>query len=275
MDIPKGFTEVTDIPKGFSEVKDIPDGFSEVSDIPSGFSEVTPKGTTIREDVRAGVAGALGGIAGGLSGLSKLGAIPEQFFTGDVKHTTAISDSLEEDSKRLKAKAADIGKDQSFGGKLISMAASLPALPATLLTSPFDVQGEMLNAGESGLTASIGGEVMGAANLLGLKLPAAIGKTLATKVATGAGIGAGTDYLSKLALSNVAETPEMQKQFAPSWESAGLAALPGAALGAGVHVSDKMGKGSTPSKDPIADLGKADAGMTFEDHVNNSILAAQ
>lgn len=197
MDIPKGFTKVSDIPAGFSRV-----------DIPEGFSIVEDEEASLWESVKARAGEATGAIYQGAGyALGGLIAPFEAALTGDVKTATKLTDQGTQHKKELVEKyGVPEGKKESFLQKAGSTILTLPAQVAAMPFQPTDTMSELQQAGESSGRVFAGGATEAAGVIAGLGLPITAGKGLLQKTLIGAGAGGAQDYATRQTIANIAET---------------------------------------------------------------------
>lgn len=195
------------------------------------------RNTTVAEDFKIGLGQAgstavkgLGLLAGGAVGLV------------DEDLRDSIFDTTEKVAKQTKDYWTPTDAEQGFGGKLTSMLTTLPAQMAAMPFAPAETGMDFVKAGESTEDAQTATLLRTLGNTAGLAIPVGFGKTVTQGAATGAAANATQDILSNAAVSNVAETPEMQEKYKPTGESAALAAILGAGFGG---LAKTGGKGPT------------------------------
>lgn len=150
----------------------------------------------------------------------------------DKENIGAIDDERKAVLPKLQTWANPENKEQSFGGKVTGMISTLPIQMAAMPFSPFDTGQTLADNGESMDTVRTGTLLDTAGNVLGLKLPAGIGKGILAKTASGAITNAAQDTATRAAISGISEKDESKKYFEPTMETAALAAIPGAGFGA-------------------------------------------
>jgi len=165
--------------------------------------------------------------------------------------------------KAMETWANPEGKEQSFGGKVVGMAATLPAQLAAMPLSPFDTAQTLADAGETTGSQTTGAILDTAGNVAGFGLPGMIGKTLVKKVASGAVINAVQDTATRAGISVQAETDKAKQIFSPTIETAALAAIPGAGIAGAHHYFSKSKP--TDSVDPTKEGGGTDIPDSFVD----------
>ncbi len=138
--------------------------------------------------------------------------------------------------------------EPGFAGKLAGVITTLPGQIAAMPVSGIETAKQFVDQGETIPRAIGAGAIDTAANMAGLALPGVIQGGKAVRALSGAGINAAQDTASRLAISSLAETQGAKDLFAPSWETAGLAAVPGAALGVAFG-KNKNTKTPKPKKD--------------------------
>ena len=103
-------------------------------------------------------------------------------------------------------------KEQSFAGKLGGMVATLPMQIAAMPFSPADAGMTMIQQGETTDAAQSGALIDTLGNVAGIAMPAALGKSLLTKTATGAAGNALQDVATRMGIQSVAEKEETKKE---------------------------------------------------------------
>jgi len=195
----------------------------------------TPKEpTTFGEDIKIGLAQAGKTLSTGGAMLGSL-VTPE---SGD----DYLFGSMEAAHKGLDKWANPENKEQSFGGKAVSMIGTLPAQLAALPFSPAQTGKEAIDLGESTQSARQAALWDTAGNVVGVGVPAAKGLSLAGKVTTGAGIGAAQDVATRMAISESMQTEQGQEHFKPTLETTALAGMLGGGIGTAVHLGTKAPK---------------------------------
>ena len=189
---------------------------------PVDLFEQTPQKTNWREDLGMGVASAKNTADTAFS--LSYGGLANLF---SEKKAADIYESMQ---KRLEARTKEAnpeGKEQSFGGKVISALPNILTYPL----SPFETGKTAVDTGESlGKAQTMAGiDTLG--NMAGLALPGALGGKLLTKAATGGAINAAQDYATRSAFSAIADKQETKDVLGPSAESAGLSFVMGGVLG--------------------------------------------
>lgn len=194
---------------------------------PDEYLKIQPKAqTSVYEDVKLGVANLQNTMeraaqlitAPGLAAYSKLrGVDPEETFR------------LLKEGREARIQKAGGGKEQSFGGKAISMLPSIPAFPLLLAGSPLDTAAQFIEEGESVPRALAAGGIDLAGNMLGLKLDP-VGGSIRKRLIANAGIQAGQDTATRAAIEQIAQNQPTKEMFAPSMETAGLAGILGGGM---------------------------------------------
>lgn len=203
--------------------------FSSEANDPLGlFSQLDkPEETSIWDDAKIGAAN----IAQTLNTFRGMHEGMMHSLVGNSEKASEQYKGMEDSNKAIMKWANPEGKEQSFSGKLIGMAATLPA---QLISFPFNTATTgktMLDEGES-LSRAIGGTLLDAAgNVISVALPGAVGGTIARKAVAGAGINATQDVLTRQGISSLAEKKSTKEKLGPSWESTGLSAILGGGLG--------------------------------------------
>lgn len=153
---------------------------------------------------------------------------------GDTDTADEIYRSMDEKIKKRNQQANPKNKEQSFGGKAYGMLSTLPAQLLAMPFSPADTGATAIEKGESLRRAQAGAGLDTVGNMIGIAAPGTVGKSILAKILSGAGINAAQDTGVRFGLENIMQTKEAKEHFAPSMETAGLAAIPGAAIG-GIH----------------------------------------
>lgn len=208
------------------------------------------KQTSVWEDVKIGAANA-GEALNTFRGLHE-GSMKS--LVGDKEGSEKSYTEMEKINKSLLEWANPEKKEQSFGGKLTGLAATLPAQLLAMPTNPAITGKTMIDEGES-LTRAIAGSLLDTAgNVAGVAIPGALGTTAPAKVATGAAGGALQDVLTRTGISAIAEKQSTKDKLGPSWESAGLSAALGGALGPlvpGKKAAAKQPEPPKPNLEPV------------------------
>jgi len=140
--------------------------------------------------------------------------------------------------------AATTGSAANMVGTVLEVAGSIPQMIGTpslfLADSGFSPAVDTINQGGDAATGAKVGAINLAANALGMRLPAALGKTLPTRIATGAGmnvaVGVAAGAGSEAVLEDAGLT-EYAAAYDPfNMESLTLDALMGAAFGWRAHL---------------------------------------
>ena len=142
--------------------------------------------------------------------------------------------------------------EQSFGGKLTGMVGTFPLQMAGMIASPADTGRTFIDNGETVDKARVATGIDTVGNMVGLGLPGALPGNLLKRMASGAGINAAQDVVTRQMISDVANQEETKKQFAPTLETTGLAAAMGVGIGmlpSAKNVEIKKGDGGYGSKD--------------------------
>lgn len=190
--------------------------------------------------LRSGLKGSWSGLGNTVDTIGSLAAaVPAGLVKGQAEQDKLFK-ALNERIATRNEWAKDV--DPGFVGKLAGTVATLPAQMLTMPASHVETGKNFLDQGESGLRTAAAMGIDAAGNALGMGLPNAVGKTLFSKVATGAGINALQDYATKYGISSIAQNPTTKEQYAPSMESAALAGVVGAGFGAQAAWKDKKGQ---------------------------------
>lgn len=225
-----------------SEWQDISaqNNWSDVDDW-SDIGETKPT-TSFLEDVKIGW-GNVGKLAqdaaevgvSGIMGLTeKLPGAPSDIAEQNLRRFQKIKEAGEKTRKDIDVWSNVEGKEQTFGGKATSLITSLPGQIAAMPFSPFQTGKEFIDAGESVEKAQTAALIDTGGNVIGFGLPGTVGKGIIKKVASGAAINALQDVATRKAISDIAETEEVQKRFAPTVETTALAGIVGGGIG-GLH----------------------------------------
>lgn len=203
------------------------DGWTDVTSAEDdGWSDVTDQAkprTSFTEDLKIGAADALNvadkwGTSVIRQPLANLLGGPEDKEFDDLKWRV----------QGRKDWANPENKEQGFWGKAASIIPQIPAYPF----SPADTGQQMLDNGET-LSRSVGGALADTTgNVAGLAIPAAVGARPLARIASGAASNAAQDTAVRKAIQEIGQTEATKEQFAPTWETAGLAALMGGPLAA-------------------------------------------
>ena len=146
-------------------------------------------------------------------------------------------------------KAAE-GPDPGFLGRLAGVGATLPAQIAAMPFSGIETAKQFVDQGESLPRAYAAGGLDTAGNMLGMALPGVIPGSRLIRAGSGAAINAAQDTATRLGIQGIAQQDKTKGMFAPSWETAALSGIPGAALGA---MTKGKAKTKTPTPKPDAD----------------------
>lgn len=138
--------------------------------------------------------------------------------------------------------------EPGFAGKLAGVITTLPGQIAAMPVSGIETAKQFIDQGESLGRAYAAGGLDTAGNLAGLALPSVIQGGKLMRAVSGGGINAAQDTATRAAISSIAETQGAKDLFAPTLETAGLAAIPGAGLGL-LTGKPKTQKAPTPKKD--------------------------
>jgi len=141
--------------------------------------------------------------------------------------------------------------DPGFVGKAAGM---IGTLPAQVLAMPFSAPETMttfIDKGEPLPRALAAGAVDSIGNVVGMMVPGSAGVSRTARALSGGVINAAQDTATKLALSNIAQGQEAKDVFAPSFESAALAAIPGAGFGALTKGKPQIQKPLGPDADSV------------------------
>jgi len=224
------------------------------------FATILKEKASFSESMRARMGEVLGTTAQGAGfALGGLGALIEQPLTGDTKYSGALSEAgMRKKEELAKRTALPEGKEEGFGQWLGSTAVTLPAQIGAMAVSPSDTMAEALKAGEQSDMAWSMGMTDAIGNYVGLRAPAAFGKKLLTKVATGAASNAAQDVATRSAISGMAETDKMEEMYAPTLKSTAGAAILGGGFGA---LHSTAGKEVPSPKEEDAPIPTVDEGQ--------------
>ena len=179
------------------------------------------KRTTLGQDLKIGAANAVN--------------LFDTFSTnliGAVKNlydTDAADKEFNDLNERIKYREQKFNPDRQEQGIVGKMVSGIPGMVA-FPSSPATTGKVALDAGESLPDAlkATGIDTLG--NMAAVALPPVVGKTIPGKVASGVGIGAGQDVLTKLAIQSQMKTEQGKAAFEPTLEDAMVAGLTGGAL---------------------------------------------
>jgi hypothetical protein len=171
------------------------------------------------------------------------------------------------------------GKEQGFGGKVIS---AIPQIP-TVLFSGADTGTSLIQNGEKLWVAVTGTLVDTTGNAAGLLMPASVGRNFFAKVSTGAAINAGQDLAVRTTISGISDSQASKDQFGPTLETTVLATAPGIALGTASKIKTEISAAgrkaqNSPSIDGETSSGKplekVTSKETFNEDVNGNMASA-
>lgn len=188
--------------------------------------------------------------AAGLAGVFGDTAGQEEIFRALNERTAA---------REKEAQTGAGAVNPGFAGKLAGVVTTLPAQIAAMPVSGIETAKQFIDQGESLPRAYAAGGIDTAGNLAGLMLPGVMQGGKLVRAGSGAAINAAQDTATRAAISGIAETEGARDLFAPSWETAALAGIPGAALGL-VSGKTKTQKTPTPKKDIGAIVGSEATG---------------
>ena len=161
-------------------------------------------------------------------------------------------------NKRIKEREEWAGKGvPGFVGKLAGVGATLPMQILNMPVSGIETAKQFIDQGESLGRAYAAGGIDTAGNVAGLMLPGVMQGGKVLRAASGAVINAAQDTATRAAIAGIAETQGARDLFAPSWETAGLAAVPGAAMG--VAFGKNKNKNTPKPKKDIGGIIAAEA----------------
>lgn len=196
--------------------------------------------TTYKEDFKIGLANVAKTFSKAGAGLGGL-VLPQ-------KGADYLYGSSSAAQKTLDNWANPENKEQTFGGKAFGLVSTLPAQIAAMPFSPFESSQLGIDKGASVQSAQNAAYLEASGNLAGFALPGMLGKTIAQKVVSGAAINSAQDTATRQAISTAMDSPESKEAFAPSLETAGLAAIPGAGIGLAHGI---LSRSKSPDNTPI------------------------
>jgi hypothetical protein len=158
---------------------------------------------------------------------------------------------LQERTKKRRDWANPEQKQQSFGGKALGMIGTLPLQLAAFPFSPAGTGGQMIDEGETLGTSAAGAGIDTLGNMVGVALPGTVGTKVLGKAASGAVINAGQDAATRKAISAIANKESTKALFDPTWETTGLAAILGGAIGP-LSPTTKKASGVKPVNERLA-----------------------
>lgn len=192
--------------------------------------EQPKKETPIGDRLKAGFKQSFAG-AGNTAdiALSLAASLPAGLFQGKQ----AQEDIYKNLNERIASRQQWAGKeDPGFLGKLFGVGTTLPMQMLNMGWSPTETGKTFLDEGES-LGRALGATSIDAlGNVAGIIVPGAVGTSRLAKVASGAGINAGQDALTRSLISSIAEKQSTKEKVGPSWENATLAGIVGGGFGA-------------------------------------------
>jgi hypothetical protein len=210
--------------------------------------------TSFWEDIKTGYTDAANAID---TGVTFAGRGLETIVGHDrsIEDEDALFGQLEERKRQRREFANPDKKEQTFGGKAIGMAASLPAQMIGMAGQSAERGEAMINNGESTENAQSAVLMDTLLNTAALAAPASWGKGIGTKMVTGAASNVATGAASDAYTSGISETDATKQQFDPlNVENRGLELI----LGAGFGAAGGRSKVNPPSKDAAAAGAKAE-----------------
>lgn len=219
-----------------------------------GLSQEKPK-TSAWEDIKLATGGALKTLATGKAMLAPFEPLYNPAALLAPKTQDQQFKEMEQRQAEIEQATAVPGKEQTFGGKLLGVAATLPLQLAAMPFSPAQTGKEMIDLGEDVSAAQKAALIDTAGNVAGIALPGGIGGTLAKRAVTGAGIGAAQDVATRMGIQQVAETEQAKEYFAPTLETTGIAGVLGAGVGAISRAQPKP-RESVLSSEELAAFGE-------------------
>jgi hypothetical protein len=166
------------------------------------------------------------------TGISLPASVLARTFSGQDEQEKIFAELQKRTDARKKEYGLPEGVDQTFGGKAVGMVGTLPLQLLALPFASAETGKTFIDEGESVGKAQAAIGVDAALNALGMALPGAVPGKLLKRATSGAAINAAQDTASRVALQQLADKEGTKTIFEPSLETAGLAAIPGAAIGA-------------------------------------------
>jgi hypothetical protein len=199
--------------------------------------------TSLWEDIKLGLVGATeaaGKTAGavGIAAMDKLGYKQE---------AEDLYSKIQKGSKNLRKWANPAEAEQGFGGKMVSGIIGMPSLPFQAPNTAM----QFLEGGETLPRAYAAGGVDIASNIAGAFVPG--GTTALGTAGKQFAAGAISDYISRGINSEIAQTKEVKRQFAPTIEDALVSGATGGLLGGLLHQPPKS-KVKNPKLDTLKDI---------------------
>lgn len=216
------------LPPGFQ----LEDSEEKASGLPPGFvleEEPKKRKSTIKEDISKSFGDVLNTVDIGVSLPWSLGA---RLYGGREKQDQTFEALNKRVEERKKSWGLPADAEQNFAGKALGVLGTLPLQVAALPVAAAETGKTFIDEGESVGRAQAAMGLDAALNMLGIVLPGAAGATRAARVGSGALINAAQDTASRMGIGAIAEKQGTKDIFAPSLETAALAGIPGAAVGA-------------------------------------------
>lgn len=227
---------------------------------PLGLFDETPKRkTTFKEDIKKSYGDVLNTLD---TGISLPASVLARTFSGQEEQDKVFRELQQRIDERTKKYTPDA--EQNFAGKAIGMVGTLPLQLLSLPFASAETGKTFIDQGESVGKAQTAIGIDAAMNALGLALPGAVGGGKLLRAGSGAAINAAQDTATRVALQQLADKEGTKEAFAPSWESAGLAAIPGAAIG-----------GLSGGKKKAPTLDSAEARMKAAAEARKAVKAAE
>ena len=190
-------------------------------------------------------------------------SMPAAGLAGLFGDTAGQEDIFKKMNERVAARKKEAeGPDPGFLGRLAGVAVTLPAQIAAMPFSPAETAKQFVDQGESLRRAYAAQGIDTLGNIAGLALPASLPGKLGARVATGGGINATQDTLTRLGIAGTAQNQVTKDMFAPSWETAALSGVVGG--GAGALLGKQKQKQLTPTKDMSAIVSEFKTGKPVE-----------
>jgi len=191
------------------------------------FSVQDKRNTTVLEDIGISLNAAATPIvrAAGLLGGGALGLL------GADEAQSKVYETMQDVTKNMDDYWTPKDAEQSFGGKLGGMVATLPAQMLVMPFSSADTGVKAIDAGESIRAAqkAVGLDTLG--NMAGIAIPASMKGNLLKRMVSGAAGNVAQDVLVREAIQGVSDTKEMKQQFENTPETVALSGILGAGFG--------------------------------------------
>lgn len=226
------------------------------------------KDTSITEDIKIGW-GNVGKLVqdaaevgvSGLMGLTeKLPGAPKDIAAQNLERFKNIQEAGKKTRTDIDTWANPEGKEQTFGGKAISVIGSLPGQIAAMPLSPYQTGKDFIDAGETVEAAQQAALIDTTGNVVGFGLPGAVGSGIVKKGLSGFGINAAQDAATRAGIVGISDTEEIKQKYSPTLETTALAGIVGGGIGALHGVGDRSNKDMESKNEdtvsPIVDENK-------------------